>query len=79
MKLSLWACHFAIAKRSVVFLSSTASFLVLHPLLFLCFVPTPYQVSIWHTRSTINPLLVKLPKSMITAHSHSFVPVFSNL
>ena len=71
MKLSLWAYHFTITDRLVVSHSSTTSCLVLHPLLF------PYsvspQVSAGYTRSTINPLLVKLPKSRITAHLHSFV------
>ena len=32
-----------------------------------------------HTRSTINPLLVKLPKSRIIAHLYSFVPLLSCL
>ena len=39
LTLSLWVHHFTFADRSVVFLSSTASFLVLHPLFFPCFVP----------------------------------------
>ena len=34
------------------------------------------QFSAGHLRSTINPLLVKLPKSRITVHLHSFVPLF---
>ena len=51
-------------------LSSTSSFLVFHSLLFLYFVP-PW-VSAGLTQSTINPLLVKLPQSRITAHLHSF-------
>ena len=52
-------------------LSFTASFLVLHPLPFLCSVPPP-QVC----RFASNPLLVKLPKSRIIAHLHLFVPLF---
>ena len=41
--------------------------------------PHPTQVSAGLTQSTINPLLVKLPKSRITAHFHSFVPISSCL
>ena len=37
------------------------------------------QVSAGHTRSASNPLLVKLLKSRLTAHLHSFVPLFSRL
>ena len=78
LKSSLWAYHFPISDRSVVSLSSTTSFLVLHSLLFMCFVhPSPNpQIYSGYTQSTINPLLVKLPKSRITAHLHSFVPLF---
>ena len=35
--------------------------------------------SIQLDRSVNNPLLVKLPKSRITAHLHSFIPLFSRL
>ena len=41
MKLKIWAYHFGIADGSVVSLSYTASFLVLHSLPFPCFVPSP--------------------------------------
>ena len=41
MKLSVWVYHFTITDRSVFSLSPTASFVVLHPLLFLFFVPLP--------------------------------------
>uniref|UniRef100_A0A8C4QFI7 SET domain-containing protein n=1 Tax=Eptatretus burgeri TaxID=7764 RepID=A0A8C4QFI7_EPTBU len=42
MELSLWAYYYPIANRLVVSLCSTTSFLVLHPLLFLCFLaPSP--------------------------------------
>ena len=34
------------------------------------------KVSARHTQSTTNPILVKLPKSRITAHLHSFLPLF---
>ena len=37
------------------------------------------QVSAGCTRSASDPLLVKLPKSRLTAHLHSFVPLFSHL
>ena len=39
MKMSLWDSHFHIVDTSVVSMLSTTSFLVLHPLLFPCFVP----------------------------------------
>ena len=55
MKLSLWVYHYAIADRSVVSLSSTAFFLVLHPLLFPCFV---------------SPRFLQDTESRITAHLH---------
>ena len=45
MKLSLWVYYFAIADRSVMSLSSTFSFLVVHPLLILYFVAPFPQVS----------------------------------
>ena len=73
MKLSLWTYHFAIANRSVVSLSSSASFLVSHHL------PSPCSIlnkcSVGHMRSTSNPYLVKLLKSRTTAHLHSFIPL----
>ena len=77
LKLSPWAYYFAIADRSVVslfyhFLSSPATSAL------SCF-QTPSQVSAWHTRSTINPLMIKLPKSRITVYLHSFIPLFSHL
>ena len=39
----------------------------------------PHQISTRCSRSANNPLLVKLPKSRITAHLHSFIPLFSHL
>ena len=39
----------------------------------------PHHISAGHSRSANNPLLVKLPKSRITAHLHSFIPLFSRL
>ena len=57
----------------MVSLSSTASFLVLHTFLFLRFVTRRAHSFCRH------PLLVKLPKSRITVHLHSFVPLFSHL
>ena len=41
--------------------------------------PPTSQVSARLTRSTFNPLLVKLRNSRIPAHLHSFVPLFSHL
>ena len=81
MNLSQWVYHFTIADRSVASLSSTDSFLVLHTLLFPCFVPapSPHQVSAGLAWSTIDPILVKLPKSQITINLHSFVALFSCL
>ena len=37
------------------------------------------KVSTGHTWSARKPLLVKLPKSKLTTHLHSFVPLFSCL
>ena len=37
----------------------------------------PHHISAGHSRSANIPLLVKLPKSRITAHLHSFIPLFS--
>ena len=42
MKLSLWDHHFTITDRSVISLPFTASFLVLHPVLFLCLIPSRF-------------------------------------
>ena len=39
----------------------------------------PHQISAGCSRSANNPLLVKLPKSRITAHLHSFIPLFPHL
>uniref|UniRef100_A0A8C4QN49 Integrin beta n=1 Tax=Eptatretus burgeri TaxID=7764 RepID=A0A8C4QN49_EPTBU len=39
----------------------------------------PNHISAGCSRSANNPLLVKLPKSRITAHLHSFIPLFSRL
>ena len=39
----------------------------------------PHHISTGRSRSANNPLLVKLPKSRITAHLHSFIPLFSRL
>ena len=36
----------------------------------------PHHISAGRSRSANNPLLVKLPKSRITAHLHSFIPLF---
>ena len=42
--------------------------------------PTPSpHISTGRSRSTSNPFLVKLPKSRITAHLHSFIPLFPHL
>ena len=37
----------------------------------------PHHIYAGTSRSANNPLLVKLPKSRITAHLHSFIPLFS--
>ena len=39
----------------------------------------PHHISTGRSRSANNPLQVKLPKSRITAHLHSFIPLFSRL
>ena len=39
----------------------------------------PYHISAGRSRSANKPLLVKLPKSRITAHLHSFIPPFPRL
>ena len=74
-----WGClsasHSLTAGRSVVFLSSTFSSLVSPPppaVSAIC----PHHISAGRSRSANNPLLVKLPKSRITAHLHSFIPLF---
>ena len=36
----------------------------------------PHNISAGHSRSASNPLLVKLPKSQITAQLHSFISLF---
>ena len=57
---------------------------VFYSLLF-CLTPPalsvicPHHISTGRSRSANNPLLVKLPKSRITAHLHSFIPLFSRL
>ena len=72
--LSLWAYHFTIADRSVVsFFYYLISGVAASVLSVIC---SPTQVSAGHTRSTINSLLVKLLESGISAHLHSFVPLF---
>ena len=43
------------------------------------FVICPHHISTGRSRSANNPLLVKLPKSRITAHLHFFIPLFSHL
>ena len=77
MKPSLWAYHFAIANRSVV------SLCLLPPHVWTCtlcpFCALSPQVAAGRTRSTRNPVPVKLPKSRITAYLHSFVPLFPHL
>ena len=70
--------HFAIADRSVASLSSSFSFLVLHPLPSLSAL-IPRWVSAGCTWSTRKSLLMKLPKSRTTAHLHSFVALFPHL
>ena len=45
------------------------------PVSMLC----PHNIFGGHSRFASNPLLVKLPKSRITAHLHSFILLFSNL
>ena len=77
MKLSLWASHSLTAGWSVVFLSSTVSSPASPPsaLSAICL----HQISTGHSRSANNPLLVKPPKSRITAHLHSFIPLFPRL
>ena len=64
-------------RRSVVFLSSNVSSPVSHPLLCLRYVPPHFSAGC--SRSASNPLLVKLTKSRITAHLHSFIPLFPHL
>ena len=39
----------------------------------------PHHISAGRSRSANNPLLVKLPKSRMTAHLHSFIPLFPRL
>ena len=39
----------------------------------------PHHISTGCSMSANKPLLVKLPKSRITAHLHSFIPLFSRL
>ena len=77
MKMNLWVYHFTITDRSVV------SLCLLPPPFWSCTFCSFYalysEVSAGFTWSTINLLLVKLPKSKITAHLHSFVPLFPNL
>ena len=64
------------AGRLAVFLSSTISSPVSPPLLVCDMSPHIYT---GRSRSANNPLQVKLPKSRITAHLHSFIPLFSRL
>ena len=93
VRLSLWASHSLTAGRSVVFQSSTVSSPVSPRLLLsLRFVPTTFPqgaqgpptihycggITI-HIIINYFTLLVKLPKSRITAHLHSFIPLFSRL
>ena len=40
-------------------------------------VTCPHHISAGRSRSANNPLLVKLPKSRITAYLHSFIPLFT--
>ena len=40
---------------------------------------SPHHISARRSRSANNPLLVILPISRITAHLHSFIPLFSSL
>ena len=74
-RLSLWASHSLTTGRSVIFLSSTVSSPVSPPALSaIC----PHHISSGRLRSANNSLLVKLPKSRIVAHLHSFIPLFSH-
>ena len=73
MKLSLWACHFAITQRLVVSLSSSASFCSLAPSALSMLRPLRFLQG---AQGPPDSLVVKLPKSRITAH-HSFVPIFA--
>ena len=62
------------ADRSMVF--------VFHPLFSDSLAPAlsvlcPLNITAERSWSTSNPLLVKLPKSRITVHLHSFIPLFS--
>jgi len=74
MKQSLWAYHFTITDRSVVSLSSTTSFQVLHPLLFPCFNPLLPGFCRAHTVDYHPP---SGETTKIQDHLHSFVPLFS--
>ena len=76
MRLSLWASHSLTAGRSVVFLSLPSALQSRPPAVSaIC----PHHISAGCSRSANNPLLVKLPKLQITAHLHSFIPLFSRL
>uniref|UniRef100_A0A8C4NBU2 Uncharacterized protein n=1 Tax=Eptatretus burgeri TaxID=7764 RepID=A0A8C4NBU2_EPTBU len=62
----------------MISLSSIVSVLVLHRLLFLC-NPQPSMASTRHICSVSNSILVKLSKSRLIAHLHSFVPLSTHM
>uniref|UniRef100_A0A8C4R2B4 Reverse transcriptase domain-containing protein n=1 Tax=Eptatretus burgeri TaxID=7764 RepID=A0A8C4R2B4_EPTBU len=76
-EVSLWASHSLTAGRSVVF-CLLPSPLRSRPPLALSVICSPH-ISAGHSRSTSNPLLVRLPRSRTTAHLHRFIPLFSCL
>ena len=71
----VFGSHSLTAGRSVVFLSSTVSSPASPPPLCLRYVPPIFPQGARGPPAT--PLLIKLPKSRITAHLHSFIPLFS--
>ena len=74
MRLSLWASH----RRQVGGLSvfyRLLSGLAPPALSAIC----PHHKTSGRSRSASNSLLVKLPKSRIAAHLHSFIPLFPRL
>uniref|UniRef100_A0A8C4N7R5 Peroxisomal trans-2-enoyl-CoA reductase n=1 Tax=Eptatretus burgeri TaxID=7764 RepID=A0A8C4N7R5_EPTBU len=75
MRLSLWASY-SLYHRQVGGLCLLPSPLQSHPSPLLSAI-CPHHISAGRSRSANNPLLVKLPKSRIATHLHSFVPLFS--
>jgi len=78
MKLSLRAYHFAIGDRSVVSLSSTASFMVLHPLPSPCSPPLPPDICRTHGPPAIPSSWNCLnPEPLLTStHLFLFFPTY---